>query len=243
VFLFVGLFGSTAEGTTFEMETFESDWTMGSEWTPDRRLPNVVQAADFRNDSRLHFGIEGDDKTDTWRDYEGVKHAVSMPEWSVQRFSVDLWIGDDWDTTDRNAGLWAQGEDASGSISAWPILTYRNSDSTPAGFYSYDYLSGGWDLFLTAQADDFQAWHTLEFTLYRGTGVEYLVDGTSLGLFSDNVTADLSHVILNAYNYGVDADIYFDNFQAQAVPEPMTMLAFGSAVAGLGGYIRRRRRA
>jgi hypothetical protein len=28
-----------------------------------------------------------------------------------------------------------------------------------------------------------------------------------------------------------------------AVPEPMTMLAFGSAVAGLGGYIRRRRRA
>jgi hypothetical protein len=27
------------------------------------------------------------------------------------------------------------------------------------------------------------------------------------------------------------------------VPEPMTMLAFGSAVAGLGGYIRRRRRA
>jgi hypothetical protein len=28
-----------------------------------------------------------------------------------------------------------------------------------------------------------------------------------------------------------------------AIPEPMTMLAFGSAVAGLGGYIRRRRRA
>jgi hypothetical protein len=27
----------------------------------------------------------------------------------------------------------------------------------------------------------------------------------------------------------------------QVVPEPMTMLAFGSAVAGIGGYIRRRR--
>jgi hypothetical protein len=31
--------------------------------------------------------------------------------------------------------------------------------------------------------------------------------------------------------------------QRAPVPEPMTMLAFGSAVAGLGGYIRRRRRA
>jgi hypothetical protein len=44
----------------------------------------------------------------------------------------------------------------------------------------------------------------------------------------------------------VDSDIvaYVDDIEfTPAVPEPMTMLAFGSAVAGLGGYIRRRRRA
>ena len=33
--------------------------------------------------------------------------------------------------------------------------------------------------------------------------------------------------------------IYFDN--VELVPEPLTMLAFGMAVAGLGGYIRKRR--
>jgi outer membrane protein assembly factor BamB len=33
------------------------------------------------------------------------------------------------------------------------------------------------------------------------------------------------------------------NGLSPVVPEPMTMLAFGSAVAGIGGYIRRRRRA
>jgi hypothetical protein len=36
---------------------------------------------------------------------------------------------------------------------------------------------------------------------------------------------------------------YFAAEAGNPVPEPMTMLAFGSAVAGLGGYIRRRRRA
>lgn len=35
---------------------------------------------------------------------------------------------------------------------------------------------------------------------------------------------------------------YVDDVTITAVPEPMTMLAFGTAVAGLGGYIRRRRR-
>jgi len=33
------------------------------------------------------------------------------------------------------------------------------------------------------------------------------------------------------------------NFEANAIPEPMTMIALGMAVAGLGGYIRKRRMA
>jgi hypothetical protein len=38
-------------------------------------------------------------------------------------------------------------------------------------------------------------------------------------------------------------DVLVSGAQFQPVPEPMTMLALGSACAGLGGYIRRRRRA
>jgi hypothetical protein len=41
---------------------------------------------------------------------------------------------------------------------------------------------------------------------------------------------------------GVYTDVQFGTGYS-AVPEPLTMLAVGSAVAGLGGYIRRRRRA
>jgi hypothetical protein len=43
-----------------------------------------------------------------------------------------------------------------------------------------------------------------------------------------------------------DVQAYVDDITFEptsAVPEPLTMLAVGSAVAGLGGYIRRRRRA
>jgi hypothetical protein len=41
----------------------------------------------------------------------------------------------------------------------------------------------------------------------------------------------------------LSAGEYFFSHDAEVVPEPLTMLAVGSAVAGLGGYIRRRRRA
>ncbi len=48
-------------------------------------------------------------------------------------------------------------------------------------------------------------------------------------------------------NYADATRLAIDNASVStpeaAIPEPMTMLAFGSAVAGLGGYIRRRRRA
>ena len=231
----------SAWATVFELETFDDGWTMGSSWTVDRRLPDTVESALFDGDYRLHFGIAGEDKANDWRDYEGIKHEVTMPEWGFQSFSVDLYIGSDWDTTDRNAGLWAQGMDSDGNISAWPILVYRNSAEVDAGFYSFDYINGGWDLFSAIDSGDVGAWHTLQFDLTVGTGVEYFVDGTSLGVFADADTVDLSHVILNAYNTGVDADIYFDNFTASATPEPASLAIWGLlAVIGMAATGRRR---
>jgi hypothetical protein len=52
---------------------------------------------------------------------------------------------------------------------------------------------------------------------------------------------------LSVYNGDPDVDgtaeLASVRAQAKVVPEPLTMLAVGSAVVGLGGYIRRRRRA
>ena len=242
--LLVGLIvvnASVAHAGVFESETFDSGWSMGTEWTADRRAPSVVNSVDFDGDYRLHFGISGADKTDTWRDFEGIKHQVDMPESKYQSFKIDLYLGSDWGQTNRNAGLWAQGQTINGDLSAWPILVYRNSGTTTAGFYSYDYIDGAWDLFQSTESSDYGAWHELRFDLNKGLGVEYFVDGTSLGLFADTVTADLSHVILNAYNFGVDDDIYFDNFEASAVPVPAAVWLLGSGLLGLFGVRRKMR--
>ena len=63
------------------------------------------------------------------------------------------------------------------------------------------------------------------------------------------MTNDLANAIVSIYHQG-NADHYagFDRIVVEQVvapaviPEPATMGALGLAVAGLGGYVRRRRR-
>ncbi len=132
-----------AMATIFEYEQFNADWTMGTEWEVDRTLPAHVDAQDFDGDSRLRLGLRPPASPDSWHRWEGIKHEVTMPEWGYQSFSIDMYVGNDWGVTDRAAGMWGQGMDGA-SISAWPIISYRNSETTAAGFYSFDYLVGGW---------------------------------------------------------------------------------------------------
>ncbi len=45
-----------------------------------------------------------------------------------------------------------------------------------------------------------------------GLAFQYFVDGVSVLNFADPNTKTLGNVILNAYNYGADYDVYWDNF-------------------------------
>jgi hypothetical protein len=90
-------------------------------------------------------------------------------------------------------------------------------------------------------ADD--EWHTMKIEL-DGSQVRFYLDDTQFATAPGHSDAEIINVILQGHNEGTagEYDIRFDNLTT-AVPEPLTMLAVGSAVAGLGGYIRRRRRA
>lgn len=239
------LLGTAASATVFEYEHF-TGWDFAtSGWYVDRALPSVVESESFQGDDRLHYEMVADDydPENTFYNYRGIKYDVTMPEWGFQSFSIDLYVGTDWGTTDRNAGIWATGRNATGDISAYPILVYRNSGADQAGFYSFDYYYGGYDLLLATTGGDYDAWHNLRFDLTAGEGVRYYINDTQQGsLFSDPYTVDLQNVILNAYNFNSYQDIYYDNFQANAVPEPNTMLLLGGSLLGAGVVAWTRRR-
>lgn len=243
--LVVLMLAGSVQAAVYEQETFDQGWTMGSEWTQDRSLPGIVESSIFDGEYRLRLGLTNANQ-DSWHNYQGIKHDVDMPELGRQSFSVELYLDVDWSFSPHNAGLWGQGKDADGENSAWPILVYRSGQDIEAGFYSYDYLDDGfygWDLFKSVDASEYGKWYELKFELTQGLGVEYFINGESLGLFTDTDTMDLSAVILNAYNFGENEDIYFDNFtaeaEASAVPVPAAVWLLGSGLVGLLGVRRK----
>jgi hypothetical protein len=127
-----------------------------------------------------------------------------------------MYVGEDWDTETRYAGIWATGFDASDSVSAYPIVAWRNAEGDGPGFFAYDYDDSdgewGWIKLRDAVPEDYGKWHTLEFELSVGTGFKHYVDGVSLLDFADTTTVSLGNVILNVKNYAEDYDVYWDNF-------------------------------
>ncbi|MCB0200336.1 MAG: hypothetical protein KDI03_09730 [Anaerolineae bacterium] len=147
----------------------------------------------------------------TFYNTQGRKYDTSLTG-SVQSMSIDMWVDSTWVGNDRYAGLWSTGIDGANAISAYPIIAFRNSAVTP-GFYTWDYTgAGAWVLVQAATPGDYDQWHNLSFVLTVGTGVEYFLDGVSMGTLADVDTVSLENVILNAYNYGANYDVYWDNF-------------------------------
>jgi hypothetical protein len=189
--------------------------------------------------------------------------------WQV---SADLYIPSANYLTGRpiRTDLWTRDIHPVENNSNYPILGFIHASPTDpfnpnatdmtSRFRAWDSDSGWVGLGLPSWFQH-ESWVNLKIVA-TGSSFEYYLNDQ---LFHTDITgsesgyADLRTVYMQAYNFGygtddqgaarlgVDYDVYWDNLSvglAQApVPEPMTMLAFGSAVAGLGGYIRRRRRA
>ena len=64
---------------------------------------------------------------------------------------------------------------------------------------------------------------------------------TLLGL-QEVGTGDALYLVIDDGGNGNHNDRVRLNAYVRVIPEPMTMLAVGMSVAGLGGYVRRRRR-
>lgn len=201
-------------------------------WYTDRYAPGVFATTSFGGGTVLQHGIRAVDYQPTsFYNYQGRKLDTDLTG-STQAMTIDLWVDSSWLGADRNAAMWATGFDnvlpIPVPISAYPILGWRSSGSVTPGFYAFDYVNGGWLSLMTASAGDYGRWHTLSLVLTVGTGIEYFVDGQLKLTFADPDTTDLGNVILNAYNYGADYDVYWDNFQVRS----SSPAAFLSAITG-----------
>lgn len=223
------------------VETFDTNPVLSSTpaadtWYTDRSAPSEFVSEFFDGDNRLKVSIDGEAQpTDSFYQTQGRKYDTNLTG-SVQTFSIDLYVGSDWDTQTRYTGIWGTGFDATNTVSAYPILAFRNAEGDTSGFYTYDYVNDGW--LNQTLVTNFDEWYNLKFVLTVGTGVEYFVNGVSIGTFADADTISLGNVILNTKNYGEDYNVYYDNFTATAVPEPATL-----CLLGLGGLLLRKRRA
>ena len=142
-----------------------------------------------------------------------------------------------------NATLWAELEGETGFIPADP-------NAEMASVFQPDYLAGSGNakMFLDCIGGMMYTDYVLPglVTDYFGTQTAPGANGETCHLFM-NMTTDVNNPI-NVVG-GINGDgndwtaVSNDDVVGYAIPEPMTLVAVGLAVTGLGGYIRKRRAA
>jgi len=237
---------SLAAVTQADTLTFDQPLTG---WTVDRRAPGVfeINNSQFPGNNVLQLGVVGSQRelSSNFYNYQGMQHAFPLTG-SPQSYSIDQFVSpSDWGADTINSGIWGVGyESPAVDPSAYPIVAYRQGGADAAGYYSFDYINGGWTFLTAANA----GWNNLRLELTPGTGIQYFVNGVAVGATADSATANLTNVILNSYNNGKDYSVFYDNLTTESGAAVAAVPLPGAAMAGLtllGGCAigRRRRRA
>jgi hypothetical protein len=181
------------------LEPFTQD-ELDTNWQADRLYPSGgVTSVTFggRNDvAAIAMDSTQASGDGSWWGYEGIKQ-VADHGLAVQ---VDLYVPTDFQTHPVNAGFWTS--DAP-TISAYPIIAFRNDDAVDAGFYTWDGVSA-WAA--TGIDVNYDAWNTLSMTLDPDNGVvNYAINGQDAGSIAATGQT-IGQVFLNQYNYGAIRD-------------------------------------
>ena len=225
----MGVGGITGTAVAQE-ETNETVTTVGhtafnqpsvSEWTTDRASPsNGYESLDeFENKSDvLRIGIDDtvtkQQKNGVFYRTEGIKTQSDFG----QKISADLYIDSDWQTTPVRAGIWPEGYNADGELSAYPLIEFTTApdrvknQSDPekytvggnATFRIYDFVEGEW-IELEDVDVEYGDWVSLTVELNEAAGQwEYYIDGEQVATFDDEESTHINGAILNSYNYGFE---------------------------------------
>jgi parallel beta-helix repeat protein len=223
----------------YSLQTFDtapplSDSAVEGAWYPDRYRPAAFESAFFDDDNRLHVLVDGDDQYPhgehtTFYNFQGRKFNLG---YGLDTYIMaDLYIGGGWETEDRHASLWATTHDADGVISGYPIIGFTSGK----GFriFSQDtdqntsngYQAGWYDIGFP-EGFEYGAWYSFQAALTE-SAYHYYINGDLV--WTDIVTYDSvlwANMMLQAYNYGEDYDVYWDNVGAGPMG-PIGKASFG----------------
>jgi len=239
--------------------------TINPAWVTDRYAPNGFSSQFFDGDNRLRIDISGAESSanrpagqqSAFYNTQGRQRGASVTaNWEV---SGDVYISEDFLTGAnlRRTDLWTRDSAVSESDSNYPIIGVIRGDAsnldnfdpnatltTRYRVYDSD-TTDGWVDLATAVTG---GWHHLSI-LSTGSSFQYSIDGNLV--YTDNTASlpgneSLQTVFVQAYNFGnanftgQSYSAYWDNINAQAVPEPATMAALGFGALAM---LRRRKKA
>ncbi|MHB8868323.1 MAG: right-handed parallel beta-helix repeat-containing protein [Thermoleophilia bacterium] len=224
---------------TFFNDTFDRDPPLASTqtpgaWYPDRYAPAGFLSEVFDGEGRLKVSIAAADylpNGSTFYNYQGRK--FDLGNGLNTYISADLFVGADWEGQSRHASMWATVFDAAGDISGYPIMGFtagtgfriftQDTDGDSANGYQ-----AGWHA-VTYPADfAYGAWYSLRAELGADEYRYYINDEL---VWSDTATFGSvvwGNMMLQAYNYGADYDVYWDNVGAG----PLYAIPTGKATFG-----------
>jgi hypothetical protein len=217
---------------TFDTDPPVADTATEGAWYPDRYAPAVFESVAFDGDNRLRVHISADDYLphgNTFYNFQGRKYDLWNP---VETFIMgDLYIGPDWESEDRHASIWATTFDEDGAISGYPIIGFtagtgfriwtQDLDQDPGNGYQYGWYDIGYP-----EGFEYDAWYTIWAELSE-SAYRYYLNGELV--WTDAITWDSivwGNMMLQAYNYGDDYDVYWDNVGAWPMG-PVGRASFG----------------
>lgn len=176
------------------------DANVNQRWYVDRYAPAAFESFNFNGENVLKIATgpgsaNRGSQSSTFYNTHGRKFnqgglgAVSL--------AGDLYIPADWASNHRRSGMWATMQDASGTITNYPILSFRNVDGTNPTF-SYWTSATGWnDVSNTILYDN---WNNFEYKLWNGIAY-YYINGELVGTEADASSLEIQNVILQIYNF------------------------------------------